>query len=317
MNTKLRKIAKYMMIALFAEALIVFGWHQNDEAAVVKDYRKNLMQMALLHANAINAAYPKFVQERYRATGSNVYERIYNTPKQSITELIRRLAEEAMPQGWECRVEVEEFTHFLLMAYVGQNQRVPSAQTAAKYLAPVMRYAGEYLSNASIYDRTHRRRLFFDTEALLQFESTKAIYKSGVYEQAKSFTRFNSVKVDCQKVGNHFLVPVIVYGQEGAREVTMLLDTGASMTTISLKIAQETGQENLNTVRRESFQTASGTVEWPIVTRVVSVSNVDKQQPVAVSIEDNISLLGVDYFANKNYLLDAENECLYFWDRKR
>jgi predicted aspartyl protease len=94
-----------------------------------------------------------------------------------------------------------------------------------------------------------------------------------------------------------------------------MLDTGASMTVISLELAQKTGQEDLNKTERRSFSTAKGLLSCPIVGREIIIGSLDRKQSVAVNLEDNSNLLGVDFFESKGYIIDAASKSIYVWSK--
>jgi transcription elongation factor Elf1 len=104
-------------------------------------------------------------------------------------------------------------------------------------------------------------------------------------------------------------------GKYGSYECVTMLDTGASMTVISLELAQKTGQENLNKVERRSFSTANGLLSCPIVGREIIVGNLDRKQLVAVNLKDNSNLLGIDFFESKGYIIDASSKSIYVWSK--
>ena len=66
--------------------------------------------------------------KKYLATGQTVYDRIFNTPEQTLPELIERTALESVPNGWDCEVRVEEFSHFILLIYLPAN--APSVEAS-------------------------------------------------------------------------------------------------------------------------------------------------------------------------------------------
>ena len=126
---------------------------------------------------------------------------------------------------------------------------------------------------------------------------------------------FYTVKIDNKevKIKPQALSPVVI--NSGSYETVMMLDTGASITLISLELAQKTGQEDLNKVSRRTFSTAKGSMSCPIVEREVVVAGLDKKQPVAVNLEDDSNLLGVDFFESRGYIIDNSSKCIYVWSK--
>ena len=95
----------------------------------------------------------------------------------------------------------------------------------------------------------------------------------------------------------------------------MMLDTGASMTVISLELAGKTGHEDLNFTKTKVFSTAKGLMTCPIVERKILIGGIEKKQKVAVNLEDNANLLGMDFFRDKNYTVDFTSNCIYVWSK--
>ena len=91
--------------------------------------------------------------------------------------------------------------------------------------------------------------------------------------------------------------------------------TGASMTIISFELAQKTGHEDLNEVARRTFSTVKGLISCPIVQREVIVGDIYKKQNVAVNLEDDSNLLGVDFFESREYIIDNPSKCIYIWNK--
>ena len=110
-------------------------------------------------------------------------------------------------------------------------------------------------------------------------------------------------------------MPVTVTGESGVYEVSMMLDTGASMTMISLDLAGKTGREDLNTASRETFSTANGLMDCPVVSRTVALGGVENRQNVAGNTRDSLGLLGVDFFSDKDYLIDTATSSIYIWGK--
>lgn len=265
----------------------------------------------------------QFQKNKYLATGKDVYQRIYNTPGQSVIDLIMRLAQEAFPYEWKCEVGVEEFTNFILLVHASIDGRqiendkgyIPKV---IEYIIPVMTYTGGMLKNVCIFDSKHKCLLFFDEDTLYELYTTKRLSSksiAAVRNKGSMFTRYNSVKIDFQQEAGHILLPVVVSGAGGIYECLMMLDTGASKTVISLELAQKTGFEDLNLVKKIQFSTAKGILSCPIVERNVRAGNIGGNQEVAVNVESSINLLGMDFFENKNYVIDASSNGIYVWSK--
>ena len=122
-------------------------------------------------------------------------------------------------------------------------------------------------------------------------------------------------KNDFQEINGHIFIPVIVAGEYGSYETIMMLDTGASMTVISLELAQKTGHEDLNEISRRTFSTVKGLISCPIVQREIIVCDTYKKQAVAVNLEDDSNLLGMDFFESREYIIDNTSKCIYIWNK--
>jgi len=83
------------------------------------------------------------------------------------------------------------------------------------------------------------------------------------------------------------------------------------MSLLSVSAAQQTGNENLNTVRRMTLQTANGRIECPVIVRRIQLQGISSDLEVAVHPTDDIQLLGVDFFRGKNYSVDYESNTLF------
>ncbi len=209
---------------------------------------------------------------------------------------------------------VKEFTNFILLAQISSNETEPSSQSIVKYIVPLAIYGDPYLKNVAIFDKKHICYLFFDEVALNQLARSQAISEELTYdviEKGKRFTRYNSVQINFQEMRGHIFLPAVVSGVE----CTMMLDTGASNSVISLELAQKTGSEDLNKVSRRKFYTAKGELSCPIVEREILVNGIGRKQSVAVNPQDDLNLLGVDFFESKEYMIDSASKCIYVWDR--
>jgi hypothetical protein len=260
----------------------------------------------------------EFEKNKYLSTGKNAYERIYNNKQSDIVGLIQELALEAFPNNWETEVKVEEFTNFILLVQVDVKSNEPAVTDIIKYLVPVLDHSGGYLKNVAIYNKKHQCYLFFDEDVLSKIVKNQNLSKNTINEARRigeGFLRYNAIKIDFQVKNGHIFIPVIVVEEYGSYETIMMLDTGASMTVISLELAQKTGDEDLNEISRRTFSTAKGLMSCPIVQREVIVGDLYKKQTVAVNLEDDSNLLGVDFFESREYVIDIPSKCIYVWNK--
>lgn len=308
-----------VLVAIFAvEAGIYFIYKNYKISDVEQLYRQRMDTESFDEEKEKKKLNDEFEKDKYLATGKDAYERIYNNKQQDITDLVQKLALEAFPNSWNIEVKVEEFINVILLIQVDKTNQEPTANEIAKYLEPMLAFSGKYLKNVAIYNKKHQCYLFFDEYILGKIAKQQVLDDASITEIKRSgedFTKYNAVKIEFQEQYGHMLIPVIVAGDYGSYECTMMLDTGASMTVISLELAQKTGREDLNNVTRKSFSTAKGLMSCPIVEREIVVAGLDKKQKVAVNTEDDTNLLGVDFFEAKGYIIDNTSKCIYVWSK--
>jgi len=134
-------------------------------------------------------------------------------------------------------------------------------------------------------------------------------------KQGSSFTRFNSVTVDCEKYESHLLLPVEIRGPNGVTGCRALLDTGASVTMLSSQIIAETGQGQPQSAPRRTFSTVNGTMSCPIIKREVNIGGIRKNIEVAVNQRDALNLVGMNFFAGIDYIVDFGQSAVYMWEK--
>jgi predicted aspartyl protease len=183
---------------------------------------------------------------------------------------------------------------------------------------PILKYCGQYVTDVAVFDKTHKSYLFFDDEMLEEIEKHSNLTSTLVErarQQGVSFTRFNSMTIQCETHESHLFLPVEVSGPSGVVTCLALFDTGASMTTVANRILSETGIADLSTAPWKSFNTANGVMSCPIVKREVNVGGYRKNIEVAVNQKDELNLLGVNFFEGINYIVDFQNSCIYVWEK--
>ncbi len=318
MKNKFLKILVILLVILFLEIIVFF---------VLPYYQKNQLQDQFtlkIEMEKLNQEKEKkklldeFDKNKYLATGKNAYERIYNNKQSDIVGLIQELALAAFPNKWETEVKVEEFTNFILLVQFDVKSNEPAVTDIIKYLVPVLDHSGGYLKNVAIYNKRHQCYLFFDEDVLSKIVKNQNLSKNTIKEarrKGEGFLRYNAIKIDFQVKNGHIFIPVTVIGEYGSYDTIMMLDTGASMTVISLELAQKTGYEDLNEISRRTFSTAKGLMSCPIVQREVIVGDLYKKQKVAVNLEDDSNLLGVDFFESREYVIDIPSKCIYVWNK--
>jgi len=261
MKNKFLKILVILLVILFLEiiAFFVLPYYQTNQ---LRDQFTLKIEMEKLNQEKERKKLlDEFEKNKYLSTGKNAYERIYNNKQSDIVGLIQELAIEAFPNNWEAEVKVEEFTNFILLVQVDVKSNEPAVTDIIKYLVPVLDYSGGYLKNVAIYNKKYQCYLFFDEDVLIELKKNQNLsYKAinGARRKGEGFLRYNAIKIDFQEKNGHIFIPIIVVGEYGSYETIMMLDTGASMTVISLELAQKTGHEDLNEVARRTFSTVKG-----------------------------------------------------------
>jgi clan AA aspartic protease (TIGR02281 family) len=318
MKNNFLKILIILLVILLAE-VIVFFVLQNYQTNRLRDQFTLKSEMEKLNQEKEKKTLEdEFEKNKYLATGKNAYERIYNNKQSDILDLIQKLALEAFPNNWKIDVKAEEFTNFILLAQVNVRSKEPAITEIIKYLVPVLDHSGGYLKNVAIYNKKHKCYLFFDEDILSKIVKNQNLSKNIINEAKRKgmeFSRYNAIKISFHEKYGHIFVKVIVIGKGDSYEVEMMLDTGASMTVISSELAQKTGYEDLNGISRRTFSTAKGLMSCPIVQREIIVGDIYKKQAVAVNLEDDSNLLGMDFFGSREYIIDNPSQCIYIWNK--
>lgn len=260
----------------------------------------------------------EYERKKYQATGNTVYDRIFNKPTDTLTGLIENIAKESVPNSWKIEVEIEEFTHYILLVYLPSDTYNVSVDAIAKYLHPIISYCAPCLTDVAVFDRTHKSYLFFDKNTLNQLNKSPYLTNEltdKIKAQGESFIRFNSVILQCEKHLSHLFLPVEVSGSGGIVSCYMLFDTGASTTTISQEVAKQTGYDNLVIAPKRSFNTANGWMSCPLIKRNINIGSFHKNIEVAVNENDDLTLLGMNFFDGMDYIVDFTNSCIYVWEK--
>jgi len=318
MKNKNLKLLTILLIILFIEIVVFFTLTHYQTNQLRDQFTLKSEMEKLNQEKEKNKLLDEFDKNRYLATGKNAYERIYNNKQSDIVDLIQKLALESFSNNWKMNVKVEEFTNFILLVQVDVKSNEPAVTDIIKYLVPVLDNSDGYLKNVAIYNKKHQCYLFFDENALNGLIKNKNLGTNAINEakrKGEGFLRYNAIKIDFQEINGHIFIPVIVVGEYGSYKTIMMLDTGASMTIISLELAQETGHEDLNEIPRRTFSTVKGLISCPIVQREIIVGDTYKKQAVAVNLEDDSNLLGMDFFESREYIIDNPSKCIYIWNK--
>jgi predicted aspartyl protease len=316
------KLLKFLLIAVLAiwgtQIFYTLSQNSSTPSRIKSKANGERNQIAMKHKQQLSELQSEYDRKKHLATGQTVFDRIFNKKDQTVTELIKGISKEALPDGWTCDVKVEEFTHFVLLIYLPHNAEPLPFDQITESLRPIVEYCAWCLSNVAVFDRKHKSYLFLDKTILARLKNEESFTKKeadSVAEQGSAFTRFNSVTVDCETYESHLLVPVEISGPNGIIGCRALLDTGASVTMLSSEIISETGWDDLQTAPRRTFSTVNGTISCPIVRREVNIAGVRKNIEVAVNQRDNLSLIGMNFFSETDYIVDSRNSAIYIWEK--
>ncbi len=280
---------------------------QVARAAIDVEHKLKLRELQLDHES-----------KKHLATGSTVFDRILNTPGQTISDLINRITGESLPPGWSCEVKVEEFVHFVLLVYLPHKARNPPLEQITSSLRPIVKHCSPYLTDVAVFDDRHKSYLFFDKAMLVRLENEGSLTPEDLglaAEQGVLFTRFNSVTVACEVHKSHFYLPIEISGPDGTAVYLALLDTGASITMLPSSVIAETGRDLLLTAPRQTFNTVNGRISCPTVKREVNIGGIRKAIQIAVNEQDELVLLGMNFFEGMNYILDSETSSVHMWNK--
>ncbi|HSW40401.1 MAG TPA: retropepsin-like aspartic protease [Acidobacteriota bacterium] len=319
---KITAILKYglfaCLIAWAAQAIYLWVDNKNTPSRVKSEEASERHRITVAHKEAMISLESEYMAKMYQATGATVFDRIYNTQEQTITDLISRLAVEAFPQDWATSVMVEEFVKFILLVYLPHGRREPSLDSIILSLRPVIEHSAWALSNVAIFDHRHKSFLFFD-EAMISRIRENVSLSPEMVKLAKirgeAFTRFNSVTVDGEIHNSHLILPMEATGPHGTVVARAMLDTGATTTMLSEKIIQETGTDDLTKAPRRTFRTVNGTISCPIVTREINIGGVIKTIDVAVNQQDDQNLIGMNFFEGMDYIIDSAQAAVHIWNK--
>jgi len=315
-----------LLTILLIGALAVWGGqalylvHENKSAPdrIRDEETQKRTLLKVEYAQKLRELEREYGRKKYLATGDTVFDRIFNTQNQTVIDLVKRISQEVLPDGWLSDVKVEEFTHFILLVYLPHNSEPPPIGQISSALQPIMKYCSWCLSDVAVFDRRHKSYLFFDKLLLTQLESDKPLstrMTELARKQGASFTRFNSVTIECDKHESHLVVPIEIGGPNGAKSCRALFDTGATMITLPTKIIAATGSDDLQTATRRTFKTMNGTISCPIVKREVNIGGLRKEIEVAVDQRDGIPLVGMNFFEGMDYIVDFGQSNLYMWEK--
>ena len=307
-----------VLITWAGETIFLYLWNVTNPNRIKSREATIRNEYEVTHKQQMRELEQEYESKKYLATGTTVFDRIFNTENQTISDLIKRISDEALPDGWSCDVKAEEFTHFILLIYSPHNSAQPSLDRIIKVIQPILRYCSSFLSDIAVFDRSHKSFLFFDKTLIAALKSGAPLPEEFIEQATKhgvSFTRFNSVTIECEKYQSHFVIPIEVQGSKGGVICRALFDTGASTTMLPSDVAASTGVDNIKDAPRRSFSTVNGSVTCPIVMREVNIGGIRRNIEVAVNQKDELLLLGMNYFEGLNYIVDSTKAAIHIWEK--
>jgi len=304
-----------LCIALVVEIVVVRSTNKSKPAEIIRKSELLCKKLDIEYKQKKRDVEIDYKQKRYVASGKTAYDRIFNAKQDTPEALIKELATEAFPPEWKTEVRVEEFTHFILLVHIPYEAgAIPFEQLEIK-LNNVQPYLVFLSLNIAIFDKYHKCSLFFDESDINTFHngSLSATQIETLKERGRKFTKFNSITVVCEKAEGHLFVPIDITGNKGYETCYALLDTGASVTVLSKKLIQKTGDEILDRMQTRQFETANGLIVCPIVHRELDLAGFRKNIDVAVGVNEEQNLLGMNYFKGLQYIIDPQYSCIYLW----
>jgi predicted aspartyl protease len=149
-------------------------------------------------------------------------------------------------------------------------------------------------------------------------------YRSRENEVSENFLKIRSLEKGGNSVSKeavilkgkrdhgHLLLPIKVTIGHETKSLTLLLDTGASLTSIPDSVYSD--GVRLHGLSTKEFATANGTVLAKVDKLSVSVGSLTKTLDVAIMPGD-VGLLGVNFLDGYIYTVDIENEAVYLQKR--
>lgn len=320
MNNK-KRLLLILLITFFVEAIVLFGYPTLAQDKAIKSHNIEYKKIQYKYAKKMDDLKSEMEIKKYQATGNSNYERIYNMQDQSIIKLIKNITTEAVPETWETDVKTEEFFNFILIIQIPALSSEINLNKIDEYLIPIVQWTEPYLQNIAIFNKYHQCVYYFDSKLINQIKKYKKV-SSQVSEKAKemgsSFTLYNSTAISFSRYEGHIFLPIIIYGHNGSLDLEIMLDTGATTTMIAKDIAEKTlniGDADQKNMEVRQFSTANGIMRCPIFKRNIVLGGFDTNIEVAVSMEESTNLLGMNYFSDKDYLIDSNTEKIYLWKK--
>ena len=174
-----------------------------------------------------------------------------------------------------------------------------------------------YLGKARAQQELDNQYAALDTLKRLSEEpATSSEAGELVEEIVTSLKRNSDAYFDLQEYGQQYVIPILING----KSVPMLIDTGASISTINATVAKQIGLSRSN--QRINLATAGGSVTSQLY-RAKSFGlkgfEKGKLQLAHVELSHNlpaVGLLGMDYLTQFQFYIDQENNQFYLNDKQ-
>lgn len=295
-----------------------FQLHQNSQAPdrIRGEFREKRDRLEDKHSDDLQNLEKDYQTRFWQARGETVFDRVYNQPGQSITELIKNLAAEAFPGNWRSEVRAEEFVYFILLVQVPQGSENIASDELLARVRSILPYGAPYIKSMAFYTHNRKCFLFLDEAALTTVReqgSLTDIALSQAREKGRGFLRFNSTSLQGEIQEGHFILPVEMPDADNGILYTGLLDTGASITVITKEMASLHGARDYLNAPSRAFETANGRIYAPVVKRRIRIGPFTKTLDVAVSDKVGVCLIGMNAFEGFHYTIDSASTSVHLW----
>ncbi len=152
--------------------------------------------------------------------------------------------------------------------------------------------------------------------SVLQYHSEYSQQAEALLEKAhhqKDMIENGVVPVPVERMGDHYIVSAVINNQES---VKLIIDTGATLTILSPKVARNLGLRLDDVMQYKEFSTANGVVKAPIITlESLKIQNhfvSELQVGILPSFSNSAfsGLLGMNFLSQFTFFIDQKNSTL-------
>lgn len=277
---------------------------------------KQMQNARLRHLERSRAQDQAYRTKIYQATGASSVERVYNRPTTSLVKAIQAVFQEAVPQGWKISVEVEEFSHFVVLVKSALSSSDLAQYRVETVLQEPLSFFHWLPLNVAFYDLQRKCVLFFDSKTLAKLKLDRPVpsdVRSRALRQGEGFGRFDSLTIPCVESGSHLVAQLDVLSGGAGLHLPALVDTGASMTVLPRKFIDNAALAHPGASKTMKFKTANGVVTFAVVRQEIRVGPVARSIEVAVDPQSEVALLGVNFFDGYDYVVDFAGAAIHLW----